>query len=44
MTPPRHQRRGQRPQPPAGGGMGSGVTVLFLVLLVGAAVLAVVLV
>jgi hypothetical protein len=37
MTPPRRQ-------PPAGRGMGSGVTVLFLVLLVGAAILAVVLI
>jgi hypothetical protein len=40
MTPPRRQP----PEPPGGGGVGTGVTVLFLALLVGAAVLAVVLV
>jgi hypothetical protein len=40
MTPPHRQP----PEPPVRGGMGTGVTVLFLVLLVGAVVLAVVLV
>jgi hypothetical protein len=40
MTPSRRQP----PPPPVGGGMGTGVTVLFLALLVGAVVLAVVLV